>query len=124
MQKTLVTPAVFKAVKILIDAGETYPKVAEYMKLSVATIGRINQSETYEEYQALVSEISIAAARAAKAKKAAGAKKEAQPSAPQPQSSSTVVQVPYYVVQKLDKIIDLLTVISNKTAFIVEDLTK
>lgn len=120
MQKTLVTPSIFKAVKILIDAGETYKKIADYMKLSVATIGRINQSETYEEYQTLVTEISRAATRAVNAKKAA----EAKPEAPQPQSSSTVVQVPYYVVQKLDKIIDLLTAISNKAAFIVEDLTK
>lgn len=124
MQKTLVTPSIFKAVKILIDAGETYKKIADYMKLSVATIGRINQSETYEEYQTLVAEISRAATRAVNAKKAAEAKQEVKPAATQPQSSSTVVQVPYYVIQKLDKVIDLLTQISNKTAFIVEDLTK
>lgn len=118
MPKTLVTPSVFKAVKILIDAGETHKKIAEYMQLSMVTISRISCSETYEEYQ------NVVVSKNGYVKKAIREKEAAEKTEVKPQPQSTVVQVPYYVVQKLDKIIDLLTAISNKAAFIVEDLTK
>lgn len=39
----------FKAIKILLEAGSTYREAAEYMEISLSTVGRIAATDTYEE---------------------------------------------------------------------------
>ena len=112
-----VTPGVFDAIKLLLKNGAKYDEIKKYFNISKEIIGYINHSETYEEYKHAVYEKNnrrkeqVAAIKAKEA-----AKTEEQP------AQKTQVIVPYHVMERLDKTNEYLRVISNKLAFIVDEL--
>ena len=142
-----VTKGVFDAVKILIAGGAKVGEVCKYMKISDTTFYIIRDSETYEEYQQYVAD-KIAKQNAARAARRDAEKKQAaqeaaekvgavkaadliekQPETPvvQPQiiehRQSVTLMANHYLMEEVKKQTELLTVISNKLLYIVEQLS-
>ena len=120
-----VTQGIFDAVKICLSSGNTVAETARFMKLSSDVVSIIRDSETLEEYKAQMY------AKYAKRKQAAAinAKTKDEPK-PEPEpvkqvANPTVIKVEatHYMMQELQKTNELLTAISAKLAFIVEELT-
>lgn len=133
MRKT-VDARLFNAVKIMLNGGATYDEITDYLDVSSTTIGRIRNAADFDEF----IKAKKAACYMAKMKyNTAKEKKEPEPTpdpapvqAPAPQQEivkevrqSVTVQTTHFTMQKLDKIIELLTGISAKLAFVVDELT-
>ena len=127
MNKTVkVTPNVFNAIKTLLKGGASYTECANYMGISPSSVGNINRAETYEEYQRIVYESSATHRAKMAAIKANEAAKEAKKEEPAPQivehRQTVTVQASHFMLQEQQKTNELLTLISNKLAFIVDEL--
>ena len=123
-----VTQSIFNAVKTLIKGGASNKECAEYMQLSLTAVSMIRNSENLDEYRANMIYISDNARQ--KRKKATEAKPEEKPEPPKDDVPHVVehrqnvtIQATHYMEQELRKTNELLTSISNKLAFIVEELT-
>ena len=97
-------------------------EICEYLKISATTVQRIRKAESLEEYKSMTY-VAVRAARA-------GEKKEPEPEpAPQVQEvihkheQSVTLVANHYMAEELRKQTQLLTLISNKLAFIVDELT-
>lgn len=125
----------FDAIKIMLESDATIPEVVKFMGVSSWTVSRIKKADTFEEYKNMLAAIALEQ-RKKKANKPARTSDKEEPAehaedcpAPvQPQvvehRQSVTVQTTYYVSQKLDKMCELLTHISAKLAFVVDELTK
>jgi transposase-like protein len=120
-----MTESKFRAVKLLLKGGASVKEAAEYMQMSTATVYIINTAENFEEYTA------IRVARDSKRAAAIKAKKDEQKPAPETASepvkqvmNPTVIKVEatHYMMTELQKTNELLTAISAKLAFIVDEL--
>ncbi len=115
-----VTQSMFNCVKRLIESGAPVDEICEYMNISPTTVGRIKRAESLEEYKSMTY-VSVRAARANKSP-------EPEP-APQVQEvihkheQSVTLVANHYMAEELRKQTELLTLISNKLAFIVDELT-
>lgn len=118
---TPVTERLFKAIKIMLDAGTPQKEVAEYMNTSTTTVNRINQCEDYEEYRTVVSGIQIAMKKKAQEKKAQE-NAEGQPVQIVEHRQNVTIQATHYMMTEMQKTNELLTAISAKLAFIVDEL--
>ena len=132
MVNNKVTRSLYDAAKLLLENGATHLEVAKYLKISKDVVGFIKKAETYEEYQTIMYEYSLKQ-RTRVAKRAIEAKKQDEPKAePQkvePETKQVVeyrqnvtIQATHYMQKELEKTNELLTIISNKLAFIVSDL--
>lgn len=144
MAMVKVTEKKFKAIKILLESGETQGNIAESMGVSACTVGFIKKAESFEDYKHLVYVTSPAYRRKKKAElkaKEEQARKEAEESAKQEESpkeeqkaepqvqvvehrQTVTIQATHYMMEEMKKTNELLTLISNKLAFIVDELTK
>lgn len=124
MRSLKVTKGIFEAGKILINNGATNGEVEKYLKVSRDVVTMFRQAETYEEYQALMFEKSQKQKRVAAMKAKAETKQEVKPAeVPAAEVNRLVtVQLSHYVMQELQKQNELLTGISNKLAFIIDEL--
>lgn len=127
-----VTKGVFEAAKLLLENGATNGEIAKYLKISTDVVTFIRKAETYEEYQTIMYEYSLKqrqreAARVA-AIKAKETPKEEPPQivAPPPQivehRQTVTVQATWQMTQEMQKTNELLRQISNKLAYIVDEL--
>ena len=120
-----ITEGQFKAIKTLLRGGATQKEAAEYMQVSTNTAFWVDKAETFEEYQHMNAERHLAHKRVAaiKAKEAEQAT-PAQPAAPQvvEYRQNVTIQATHYMMQKLEETNSLLKMISNKLAFIVDEL--
>lgn len=107
MESKKITKGVFDAGKILIQNGATNAEIAKYLKVSVTVVTMFRQAETYEEYQNIMYEYSK------------GKVKEKEP---ETMRQSVTIQATHYMQKELEKTNELLTLISNKLAFIVDEL--
>ena len=129
-----MTQGKYKAIKILLNGGASVKEAAEYMNCSTAVVYAVKNTETLEEYQAFGAEREAKRKQTAaiKAKQEAAKKVAEQVGAVpavelvKPQvvehRQNVQIQATHYMETKLDKCIELLTVISNKLAVIVSDL--
>lgn len=121
-----LTEGQYKAIKTLLRGGATQKEAAEYMQVSTSTVFSINQSETFEEYQNMRTEKYLASKQVAaiKAKEAEKTAAQETPAAPQvvEHRQTITIQATHYMMQKLEETNNLLKIISNKLAFIVDDL--
>ena len=130
----------FTAVKILLNSGETQPKVADYMNLNKSTVQRIASCESFDEYKSVLAAIALKAREKKenekrKVKEAEDAKQAAAKAAAEavnavPAASLVKQQKPADQVYGANRICELLTHqnellngIMNKLAFIVDELT-
>lgn len=131
--KTVIDQEMFSVIKILIKSGETHAKIAEYMKVSTATVHRIRASETYEEYRnimkAMAAQKKQKYAKEHKKEESAPVQTDAVPVQPEPQvqvvehRQSIKIEATHYMMTEMQKTNELLALISNKLAFIVDELT-
>ena len=128
----------FMCVKALIRSGETQKNISEYMNIGEATAGRISCAEDWDDYMNRKREAAFFAQQKKAQKKAAQVQAPApQPvpqvfspvptPEPQPQvvehRTNVTLQTTHYVSQKMDELIKLMTGISAKLAFVVDELT-
>ena len=122
---TPVTEKVFKAAKILLESGASNKEVAEYLDISATTVSRIRNAETYEEYKNILNAWQRARAAAFREKNAKNEEK-ANYASPQAQvvehRQSVTIQATHYMMTEMQKTNELLTAISAKLAFIVDEL--
>ena len=133
-----VTKKVFEAVKILLESGTPVKEICKYLKLSDGTVYVLKGCEKYEDYEQYVAEklAKSNAARAVKMRQAQEQKNEApaETKAEAPAKVEPPVQVvehrqtvqitaTHYMMEELKKQNELLAIISNKLAYIVEQLS-
>jgi len=137
-----VTEKKFKAIKILLESGETYENIAESMGVSKRVVGVVRSSETFEEYRHKIylssptyrkkRDAALKAEQERKEREAAEKVNEEQPPAPEEKKPEpqvvehrqvVTVQATHYMMEEMKKTNELLTLISNKLAFIVDELT-
>lgn len=135
-----VTESKFKAVKILLASGSTHKECAESMGLSVCTVGVIKRSETYDEYKNITymtsgyyrkkmrkeAETEKVDNAVEETPEVVEAKTEEQETPAQivEYRQNVTIQANQYMMEEMRKTNELLTFISNKLAFIVEELTR
>lgn len=108
MGKKPLSEKTFTTAKILFKGGATAKQVSEGLGIGISTAGRIKANETYEDYQ-----------------KAATSHTWTPKAEKQQEVRQTVtIQATHYMMQELQKMNELLTGISAKLAFIVDELTK
>ena len=132
-----LTERQFSAIKMLLKGGATQKEAAEYMQVSYNTAYWVGKAETYEEY------LQMQAERVLKRKQVAAIKAKGEPQGkPQgkPQEKpqgikeqtpatqviehrqTVTVQATWAMTQEMQKTNKLLELISNKLAFIVDEL--
>ena len=130
MKNVKITEKLFKAVKIMLEGGATYEEVKDYLGVSLQTCARIKHSENYADYK------NILAAMAVKNKGYKQAKANPKPVEEKPvekpveenpvqvveHRQNVTIQATHYMMQEMQKTNELLKEISNKLAFIVEQL--
>lgn len=132
-----VTQSKFNAVKTLLKGGATVREVMEYLELSDNTVYMIKQAETLVEYENMIAEKALRdKQRAAKAKQEAAQKVAAEvgtmpaaklaqqtPAAPQVMNPTVIrLEATHYMMEEMKRTNELLTCISAKLAFIVDEL--
>ena len=129
--KIKVTKGVFDAVKLLLQNGATASEIKKYFNICSDVVSWIRQAETYEEYMNANFERNQRrienrqkAAVAIKAKEQQAEQKAEQQTEQPAQDVKQVVQVqlPYLLTQEIKRQNELLEAISNKLAYIVQDL--
>lgn len=122
-KRVKITQNIFNCVKRLIQSGAPAKEIAEYMGISAVTVYRIRDAETLEEYQHITMERSRAVHAKQKENKAP-AEQEPQETEPQTQvvehRQSVTIVANHYMAEQLQKQTELLTLISNKMAYIME----
>jgi len=141
-----MTEGKFKAIKILLSSGATHAEISESLGISDYVIRFVKASETFEEYrhkmyvnsagyrkkveaeQKKKEEEAKAAAEKAVAEKAPAEQAEKKEyKEPEVQvvehRQSVQIQATHFMTEELREMKELLKGISNKLAFIVEELT-
>ena len=135
---TKMTDKLFRAVKIMIAGGATSTEISEYFNISLSSISRVRQAETFQEYRVMQ------AATYGKRKPAKTQDAPKQPEvvipaaqqnppmqqptpAQQPQvvehRQTVTIQATHYMMQEMKRTNELLELISRKMAFIVDQLS-
>ena len=96
--RTKVDEKIFKAVKAMQAGGATANQISECLGVSLATVYRIAQANSFSEY---------------------GAPKKAPETAPTPTANAYINNRVYELIKQQN---ELLALISNKLAYIVEQL--
>ena len=116
-----VTKGIFDAAKLLIENGANNTEVAKYLKVSTDVVSFIRKSETYEDYQTFMYEYSLKQRQRVAAIKAKEEPKEEPKEKPEVKQT-IVVQATWQMTQEMQKTNELLKQISNKLAYIVDEL--
>ena len=126
--KTTVTPKIFDAVKLLLESGAKYEEVSKFFSISHSTIGRINKAQDFAEYKHMTSAAVWMAKR--DANKAKREQEKPEPEKHEPiltdmKQQGGTISANYQINRMYDllkKQVEMLTLISNKLAFIVCEL--
>ena len=135
---TKMTDKLFRAVKIMIEGGATSTEISEYFNVSLSSISRVRQAESFQEYRVMQ------AATYGKRKPAKTQDAPKQPeqmntaaqqnpmeqqnsAAQQPQvvehRQTVTIQATHYMMQEMKRTNELLELISRKMAYIVDQLS-
>ena len=123
-----LTETKYKAIKLLLKGGATVKEVMDYLQISEPVIYGVRNTENYAEYvnaraERELKRKQIAAMKAKEAEK----KEEPKPEVkviPQVVETKQTVQITatHYMTEEMRKTNELLKLISNKLAFIVDEL--
>ena len=132
MYKTKIDQKRFDAVKIMIDSGAVSSEIEKYMGISAWSVTAIKKAATYDEYKNMLAAIALERKKKKESKKAEDSKhvsiQEHHPNDHEPKKEPTSINVMkenYQLSRLYDeqrKTNELLTSISSKLAFIVEEL--
>ena len=121
----------FSAIKTLLNGGATYKECADYMGVSVSTVGRIAMAESFEDYKGQMAAMHLEMKKKEEQKRMPAVKKaETQKPEPEPEPEpqviehrqSVTIQATHFMMQKLDEVIRQLTTMNAKVACIIDDL--
>ena len=119
-----LTPKTFQAIKTLLAGGATYEECANYMDVSVSTVGRVARAENFQEYGNSIAAIAIRCNQ--KKVKADTTEQEATPELDLKMPGGTLSGA--YQINRIVELLkaqsETLVLISNKLAFIVDELTR
>jgi len=118
MAKNPLTQKKYSAIKIMLKAGTPVSEIVEYMEVSESVIYRVKNTEDYDEYQ----QSRRTAAIMAKGRENAAEQTPQQVEHIHHHEQSVTVIANHYMAEELRKQTELLTTISNKLAYIVDDL--
>ncbi len=116
-----ITPGIFNAIKRLQADGATVKECVDYFDISDSTIRRVFYAETFEEYKNETA-VRSASMKAIRAKEQQNVQPAQQEVIHKHEQSVTVI-ANHYMMEELKEHTRLLTLISNKLAFIVDELT-
>lgn len=116
-KKVMISENTFNAVKAMLAGGTTVKAACQYLQISNSLGYRISTSGSWEEYQQKVADLMDKQRENRGKKRAANTKEE------QPVKNQQIVTVPWAMMQEIQKTNELLTLISKKLAFIVEQLS-
>ena len=116
-----MTQSRFNCAKRLIQSGATVEEICDYMAMGSSTVARIRAAESLEEYKNMTY-VAVRAARASEKEKEPEPAPQVQEVIHKHEQSVTLV-ANHYMAEELRKQTELLTLISNKLAFIVDELT-
>jgi hypothetical protein len=121
-----LTERQYNAIKTLLKGGATQKEAAEYMQVSPNTAFWVGKAETYEEYLQIKAEKLLSNKKRVAAIKAQEKPQETKPQTNAPQvtehKQTIVVQATWAMTQEMQKTNELMKSISNKLAFIVDEL--
>lgn len=135
---TKMTDKLFRAVKIMIAGGATSTEISEYFNISLSSISRVRQAESFQEYRVMQA-ATYGKRKPAKTQDAPKQSEQLNPAAPQnppmqqpapaqqPQvvehRQTVTIQATHYMMQEMKRTNELLELISRKMAFIVDQLS-
>ncbi len=134
-----LTESKFKAIKILLKSGASVKEVMEYMEISEGVVYGVRAVDTFEEYKDERArkdlerkQVAAIKAKEAKAKEAAALVGAVPAATLVPENKpvevvkevrqSVTIQATHYMEEQQRKTNELLTAISAKLAFIVDEL--
>ena len=134
---TKMTDKLFRAVKIMIAGGATSTEISEYFNISLSSISRVRQAESFQEYRVMQA-ATYGKRKPAKTQDAPKQSEQLNPAAQQnppmqqpapaqqPQvvehRQTVTIQATHYMMQEMKRTNELLELISRKMAFIVDQL--
>lgn len=135
MSNKVVDKRRFDAIKIMIESGAKNEEIEKFMNVSTWVICKVKKSETYEEYRNIIAAINLKKKekREREEEKAAAEKETKKPEPEQkttgpvaaPVTGTDIMASTYKLTQLIDAVkkqTEVLTLISNKLAYIVEEL--
>ena len=135
---TKMTDKLFRAVKIMIAGGATSTEISEYFNISLSSISRVRQAESFQEYRVMQA-ATYGKRKPAKTQDAPKQSEQLNPAAqqnPMEQQNSAAqqpqvvehrqtvtIQATHYMMQEMKRTNELLELISRKMAYIVDQLS-
>lgn len=113
-----LTESKYNAIKLLLKGGASQAEASEYLQIAIGTVNRVKNTETFEEYNQQTAMITQAIA----AKKAHKNNNETPQETPPANPTVVRIEATHYMMQELQKTNELLTQISRKLAFVVDEL--
>lgn len=127
--RTRITQNIYNAVKLIMKGGSGVKEAADVMGISVNSVRRINKSESYSEY------VNLAYMNGAMRYKTPKQEEPPQAVEPIPQTAveaaegqqiprkqTIIVQTTWQMTQEMRRTNELLELLNNKLAFIVDEL--
>ena len=119
---TKVTQQIFDTVKTLLNSGVSVSNICDMLKISNGVVYTIKLCDNLQGYKQYIKDVN----KRSTERKKKEAKKEEPAQEPVPQvvehRQTVTVQATHYMMEEMRKTNELLTVISNKLAYIVDDL--
>ena len=117
--KTRITPDIYNTVKLMLNGGATEEDVSKFKRFSSETLRRIKKTKDYSDYVELLKVYNRKQnERANKTEQVSFLTDDKQKGG----TLSANYQI-NQIVEELKRQNDILTLLSNKVAFIVEELT-
>ena len=117
--KTRITPDIYNTVKLMLNGGATEEDVSKFKRFSSETLRRIKKTKDYSDYVELLKVYNRKQnERANKTEQVSFLTDDKQKGG----TLSANYQI-NRIVEELKRQNDILTLLSNKVAFIVEELT-
>ena len=126
-----MTDSKYKAIKLLLQGGATVKEAAQYMQVSTAVVYGVKNTENFAEYCQIGAEREArkkqsAAIRIKEQEKAKEAQEKAKEAAKEPERQPGTAMTSTYQLNRMYEALkaqnELLRLISEKLAFIVEQL--
>lgn len=120
----MITYAKYNAIKILLAGGASIEEVCTTLLVTKETVYLVQKVQSYNDYKSECSSIKFLGRKKKEQEKArkADAEKTEHPAQIVEHRQSVTVQTTHFVETKIDKMIEMLTLLNNKLGFIVDEL--
>ena len=120
--RTKITQNIYNAVKLIMKGGSGVKEAADVMGISVNSVRRIDKSENYVEYVNMAYMNGAMRYKTPKQEEPPQAETEMAEGQQIPRKQTIIVQATWQMTQEMRKTNELLELLNNKLAFIVDEL--